>query len=194
MIETELKVKLDTIEDYKEIMNYLGDSFETKKQVNFFFDNKNMELTNQNILFRIRNENDKWIATVKYGKIIKNGVHSCNEFEEEFSECPEFTCGNLFNIFNELTEYKFTLNLDELQCIGSFKNKRNVYRFLDNINLELDRTDYSCEESYEIELEGNLESVQLAEIKLQHIFSELDMEYKYQADGKFKRFLKIINF
>lgn len=100
-METEYKYRIDdpnlvkTIIDDSELDHYVDrDALEEIKMHAVYFDTEDHDLRKMGIAYRIRYENDRVTATIKWDNKVENGCHSREEFnlvinDERFAECPD---------------------------------------------------------------------------------------------------------
>ena len=99
-METEYKYRLDDESLIQEIIDdpmldeYVDrDSLEKIRMHAVYFDTDDMDLRQSGIAYRIRYENDRITATIKWDNHVENGCHSREEFnlvitDERFAEHP----------------------------------------------------------------------------------------------------------
>ena len=99
-METEYKYRLDDVSLIQEIIDdpmldeYVDrDSLEKIRMHAMYFDTDDMDLRQSGIAYRIRYENDRITATIKWDNHVENGCHSREEFnlvitDERFAEHP----------------------------------------------------------------------------------------------------------
>ena len=81
---------------------------------------------------------------------------------------------------------KGEFGVDELVCLGGFKNVRGVYDWK-GLKLELDETTYDFGVSYEIECESK--EPERDKKMIEGFLEENGIDYKYSAFNKFAVFL-----
>ncbi|MBR0374087.1 MAG: CYTH domain-containing protein [Mogibacterium sp.] len=99
-METEFKYRIDDIRLIHEIINDpLLDHFINRSQIEeiemhaVYFDTEEQDLRRAGIAYRIRRENDRITATIKWAGNVENGLHSREEFnlvinDEAFADNP----------------------------------------------------------------------------------------------------------
>lgn len=100
-METEFKYRLDDPSIIQEIIDdpmldeYVDrNSLEEIRMHAVYFDTEDMDLRNSGIAYRIRYENDRITATIKWDNHVEDGLHSREEFnlvitDERFAEHPD---------------------------------------------------------------------------------------------------------
>lgn len=99
-METEFKYRLDDASIIQQIIDdpmldeYVDrDALEEIKMHAVYFDTEEMDLKNSGIAYRIRYENDRITATIKWDNHVENGLHSREEFnlvitDDRFAQHP----------------------------------------------------------------------------------------------------------
>ncbi|MBQ0005235.1 MAG: CYTH domain-containing protein [Clostridiales bacterium] len=100
-METEFKYRVTDASVFDQIIqdpileNHLkNDRAEDIKMHAVYFDTENHDLRKAGIAYRIRYENDRIVATIKWDNMVKDGLHSREEFnlvinDERFAEEPD---------------------------------------------------------------------------------------------------------
>ena len=99
-METEYKYRLNDETVFDQIISnpeIIGETQEKVENINmraYYFDTNDFSLRNKGIAYRIRHENDRITATIKWDKDVKDGLHVREEFnlvvtDERFAENPD---------------------------------------------------------------------------------------------------------
>lgn len=187
-IELELKIKIPDQESYFRILDEFGDKFLLIHQRNIYYDTLTGDLSAHKIMFRIRNANNKWSATVKSNASQVDGVQEAIENEIELPNKPTST-NELLEAFSQL-ENKDLLNGGDLISLGEIVNDRYVYKKLSSELFEIDHTIIAGNDFYEIEVEAN--NIEEVRKYLKDMFDKLALPFEY-SESKYKRFLSFIS-
>lgn len=110
-------------DNYLEEMMHEGSREEIRMNATYF-DTKDMDLCRKKMALRVRFENGKPIATLKWGGSSENGLHIRGELnvhvEEEFMELPNLSIFKGSEIYGELLELagdKELIPLMEVECL-----------------------------------------------------------------------------
>ncbi|PCJ62616.1 MAG: hypothetical protein COA79_03625 [Planctomycetota bacterium] len=183
-IEIELKVKIPDKESYLRILEQFGEDFHLIHQRNIYYDTNEGDLQASKIMFRLRNANEEWVATVKSNASQVNGVQKADENEIILDQQPT-SINELKATFCKLKDGGF-LNGHDLMPLGEIINERHVFNKLDNEIFEIDHTIIAGHHFYEIEIET--ENINKIRNYVQELFAKLTLPFEY-ADSKYKRFL-----
>ena len=187
-MEREMKVCLRELEFFL-ILDYLkekGKFLNEQRQVNYYLDSPAREMLGKGEMFRLRLLDESVLVTLKYDVHIEDGFFECSQVEEEFYrnglDTPE-------EIMSELNLEDFFLHLPkQLEVVGSLTNHRRVFEWGKYI-LELDETTLPDQE-IEYELECETEEPMNFKKEIQHLFQEMNLEFRTQEHTKYARFLK----
>ena len=178
MIEKEYKVLL-SYEQYYEIKKKYkwNQSFE---QTNYYYNDKDNFIDNNNITVRIREKDDKLYLQVKVPKSINKALAIKEEKELEidkvYDEIPD-------DIINQLIP-----DVHEVLLTGEMKTYRYTNTEIPGIEICLDKNVYLEITDYELEIEYTDEE----KVKqfLNQLKNDLDLSFNNTSIGKRNRFLK----
>ena len=152
MLESEKKVLL-TKNEYESLLKILGKDIRPVTQINYYYDTDDFEMNRQGITFRIREKQDKYIATIK--------IHQKDNNEDSTEESGEVS-DQFDNSFFKKTDVKLQGSLTTIRTI-LFRNEK--------IEAVLDMNSYLNFVDYELEIEYLPEAKNQAE-KLLHVLAE----------------------
>ncbi|XVE89035.1 hypothetical protein DITRI_Ditri19aG0117700 [Diplodiscus trichospermus] len=195
-MEVEVKLRLPSSDSHQKLSNLLS-PFHTKTlvQENIFFDTPTSTLASNNAALRLRlyNLDSYSILSLKSKPKLSQGISQVEEHEEpidpslarSFSTDPSGLL-ELTSSSQIMERVKGEFAVDELVCLGGFKNVRGVYDWK-GLKLELDETIYDFGVSYEIECESK--EPERDKKLIQGFLEENGIDYKYSAINKFAVFL-----
>jgi len=194
-MEVEIKINLLSQESHAKVASALGTDHLVKyEQENFFFDGCEGELSSQRATLRVRiyNTDEKAELTLKGKAVMKEGVGTAPELEEQldvqFARTVVSEPQQLLTLDSVvMKDVKAAFALESLKCLGGFWNTRNVYTWNDH-KLELDETHFDFGTMYELECETN--DPETLKPQLEEYLRGQGVDYKYSTTTKFARFLK----
>ncbi|XVF74781.1 hypothetical protein PTKIN_Ptkin13bG0139300 [Pterospermum kingtungense] len=195
-MEVEVKLRLPNSNSHQKLSNLLS-PFHTKTllQENIFFDTPNSTLASNYSALRIRfyNLDSYSILSLKSKPNLSQGISQVEEHEEpidpslarSFLPNPKGLL-ELTSSSQIMTRVKGEFGVDDLVCLGGFKNVRGVYDWK-GLKLELDETIYDFGVSYEIECEST--EPERDKKLIEGLLEENGIDYNYSSINKFAVFL-----
>lgn len=131
-METEFKYRLDDASIIQQIIDdpllddYVDrDNLEEIGMHAVYFDTEEMDLKKSGIAYRIRYENDRITATIKWDNHVENGLHSREEFnlvitDERFAEHPNidvFESSDAYDVLLQAADHKPLLKKVEMDFV-----------------------------------------------------------------------------
>ncbi|XVF24737.1 hypothetical protein REPUB_Repub13aG0152800 [Reevesia pubescens] len=197
-MEVEVKLRLPNSNSHQKLSNLLS-PFHTKTliQENIFFDTPKSVLASNNAALRLRfyNLDSYSILSLKSKPKLSQGISQVEELEEAIdpslarsfltnpSGLLDLTSSSTSQIMKRV---KIEFGIDELVCLGGFKNVRGVYDWK-GLKLELDETIYDFGVSYEIECESK--EPERDKKLIEGFLDENGIDYEYSDVNKFAVFL-----
>ena len=199
--EIEIKLDLESEDNYKKLIQHLGECKDEHVQKNIFLDTSDNDINNTGWTLRVRRQNNTVTVTVKgMAEITPDGLTIRPEIEELtnaelldtvsrgallIANLPEI----ILNAIGEITKAK------PLGVIVSFGNLRKRYNLDDNrphLILEVDRTEFPDGAiGYELEVElADRSLAKPAMERLSRLLESLNIPLKPQMESKFTRALK----
>ncbi len=129
-METEFKYRITDAKVFDEIIkdpileNHINnDRVEDIKMHAVYFDTEEGDLRKAGIAYRIRYENDRIVATIKWDSMVKDGLHSREEFnlvinDERFAESPDieiFKSSDAYDVLYAAVGNKKLIKLIEME-------------------------------------------------------------------------------
>ncbi|XWS16500.1 hypothetical protein CRYUN_Cryun34aG0093700 [Craigia yunnanensis] len=195
-MEVEVKLRLPNSNSHQKLCNLLSPfHVKTLIQENIFFDTPNSALASNNSALRLRfyNLDSYSILSLKSKPKLSQGISQVEEHEEpidpslarSFVSSPRSLL-DLTSSSQIMKRVKVEFGVNELVCLGGFKNVRGVYDWK-GLNLELDETIYDFGVSYEIECESK--EPERDKKLIEGFLEENGIDYEYSAINKFAVFL-----
>lgn len=179
MTENEYKIML-TAEQYDKI-HALYDWDKEITQTNFYYDTKELKLSELHITCRVRQIGSDFFLQAKLpAGELHNGAMSRTELEKRLCELPREISGE------ELSRLCGIEKLPDVKLLGELKTYRSVKRF-NGAEIDLDKSEYFGRTDYELEVEYTSESE--AEKILTEITAEINIDRNSEIIGKIRRFL-----
>ena len=190
-MEQEFKYQLRA-EDYAVIIQVFLDQLGEPKvlrQANHFFDTDDGQLQVRGMAVRLRQQNERFLLTCKWGRKTDGALSSVQEFEQ--SVTPEqanlMLHGSVPVALPLAPEVQQVLRAEEGSLVlrAGFTNKRMCW-FTDGIEIALDHADIGGQEEYELELELQGGDLAAAE-KLANVAVQAGAVLKPQPKSKLER-------
>ncbi|HAN21173.1 MAG TPA: hypothetical protein DCP51_05795 [Clostridiales bacterium] len=164
-----------TKEKYIELHDNLK-NFNSKQvlQINYYYDNDELYLYNNNQTLRVRQIEDKLKLEYKYNKSDFNNLRICDEFTTYLISLP--------NVLKNPIKIE---DMNTYKNIGVLITERTNYKLNDFI-VSLDKNLYLGIIDYEIEIESNN---LFDEHNIHDIINELGLSFKQQSVSKYIRFI-----
>ncbi|MDP4119597.1 MAG: CYTH domain-containing protein [Bacillota bacterium] len=142
-------------------------------QINYYYDNENLDLLKENITVRIRQKEDKLKLEIKEHKITNS----------EFSESAEKETE-----IQKLTQTLSILQYENLKLKGNLVTNRQTLFVNDGIHLDFDTNYYLGTCDYEIELEFEEKHSE----KVKEIISLFNFNFQNKPKNKAERFFEAL--
>ncbi|KAB2026548.1 hypothetical protein ERO13_D06G191000v2 [Gossypium hirsutum] len=195
-MEVEVKLRLPNSQSHQKLSNLLSPFHTTTLiQENIFFDTPTTTLAVSNSALRLRfyNLDSYAVLSFKSKPELTQGISRVEEHEEpidpslarSFLTDPNGLLG-LSNKSQIMEKLKGEFGVDELICLGGFKNVRGVYDWK-GLKLEVDETVYDFGVCYEIECESK-EPERDKEL-IEGLLMENGIDFVYSDINKFGVFL-----
>ncbi|GMJ14273.1 CELL DIVISION CYCLE PROTEIN 26, Triphosphate Tunnel Metalloenzyme 3 [Hibiscus trionum] len=195
-MEVEVKLRLPSPESHQQLSNLLSPFLAgTLIQENIFFDTPTTALAAAKSALRLRfyNLDSHSVLSLKSKPKLSQGISRVEEQEEHidpslarsFLTDPNGLLG-LENDSQIMQRVKGEFGVNELICLGGFKNVRGVYDWK-GLKLELDETVYDFGVSYEIECESR--EPERDRKLIEDFLKENGIDFKYSDVNKFAVFL-----
>jgi uncharacterized protein YjbK len=194
-IEVEIKIRLNSEDDYKTFKNFIGLPYNIDNQINYYLDSPNSDIVNSKSVLRLRIINNNRAVITFKGKLnLINGIAKNEEIEEDinldlaklFINNPNQYIEKLYNESELLKKIYVRFNILTLNILGSITTNRSIYNW-NNHKLELDDSDYGFAKNYEIEIETSIPD----QIKsdLETLLINIGVAYSYNKTNKFGHFI-----
>lgn len=179
MIENEFKIMLDKVRYEKLLAMYEWN--EVIEQINHYYDNEDLLLSELHITCRVREIAGKYFLQVKFPGAVE---YSRVELEEPLDSLPDEIDAD-----KALRPHPHGHNmLPKVKRLGALKTTRNVHRF-EGGEIDLDKSEYFGKTDYELEIEFTDEKS--ARKVLGDIRTKLDIEPNSEVcAGKIRRFME----
>lgn len=199
--EIELKLHLQTEEDYQKLLTFSQEDRVEILQTNIFYDTPAREVSSIGYALRLRLQSDHGVITLKSTTKQVSDASVRMEIEEKIpyeKAMHIMQRGNIKNLdsapIRKLKDQK--INLELLSPLLQFKNyrvKKNVELNNKTYLFELDKTTYSDDTTiYELEIELKSQNeINSAVADIQKLFQILDIEFIVMKKSKFERALEI---
>ncbi|MBA0627377.1 hypothetical protein Godav_004897 [Gossypium davidsonii] len=195
-MEVEVKLRLPNSQSHQKLSNLLSPFHTTTLiQENIFFDTPTTTLAVSNAALRLRfyNLDSYAVLSFKSKPELTQGISRVEEHEEpidpslarSFLTDPNGLLG-LSNRSQIMEKLKGEFGVDELICLGGFKNVRGVYDWK-GLKLEVDETVYDFGVCYEIECESK-EPERDKEL-IEGLLMENGIDFVYSDINKFGVFM-----
>lgn len=195
--ERELKVRLACESDWAKVALALGGAGLTKRQVNYYFDTADRELSRRRCMLRIREVGGACVLTYKRGLALDGGFFQAVEIEAAVNqsllagleEGAALAASSVLEASEPFQQMRRDGVVGALLYQGAMVNERQVFGLDGGEKLELDRTDFGAGRvDYEIEMEtpnreGALNFVQ-------RLCARADVAFSLQGETKYERFLR----
>jgi len=196
--EIEIKLDLQNLTNYKNLLQYFDNRGETSRLQNYFFDDKSFSLGSKGLVLRIRIKGDKAVMTLK-GRKKKSPVELAirREIEEEIPiESAILAIKEGFSrdkiparIRDEIEK---GINLKVAEKFLFFETSRTEIPWSSgelNLILEIDRTYYpDGTEDYELEIElADKKEVTRIMGQIKGLLSKIHIPLVFQHESKFAR-------
>jgi triphosphatase len=165
------------------LRKYCQSEPKTQRLISTYFDTPELSLINQGIGLRLRNENGRWLQTVKCTGQVKNGLHQREEWEHAlFSEQFDLIKLKQTPLVEMIEDPKIWPNL-KLVFTTDFERQILDLILTDNTEIELAydrgevRTGNSSEPIHEIELELKKGSVESLKLLAEQCVKQLAVQY-----------------
>lgn len=191
MTETEIKIRLDSLEDYHRLQKILGQPRSIEYQTNYYLDDSTGHFTSTKSTFRLRVVNgEKAFITYKSKTKLEHGIFQSNEIEEGIN-LGLVEPANHEKLYTSSAIYKKVLDLHKfvpanMKVLGLIKTTRSVY-YLHGEKLELDDTDYGFDKNYEIEVETT--NIKFKK-ELEEYLRDHNIKFADSKANKFTNFVK----
>ena len=197
--EIEIKLDLQTRENYAKLLSYLGRPKPKQEfhQKNIFFDTSKMTLANAGYYLRLRLEGRRGVLTLKEIYPKKSTVAMVRQEEEvviPLKDAIEYSLGKKSLTDSKLKPMvlvKKKIDKLDLEIFTTFNTIRKHYSF-DQYILQVDKVKYPGKIfAFGIEVElPNTRQSGAAAAALKRLLQSLDIEYVLQTESKFSRLLK----
>lgn len=179
MIENEFKIMLDKVRYEKLLAMYEWN--EVIEQINHYYDNEDLLLSELHITCRVREIAGKYFLQMKFPGAVE---YSRVELEEPLDSLPDEIDAD-----KALRPHPHGHNmLPKVKRLGALKTTRNVHRF-EGGEIDLDKSEYFGKTDYELEIEFTDEKS--ARKVLGDIRIKLDIEPNSEVcAGKIRRFME----
>ncbi len=191
--EIELKLRLESREQYEELCRKLGTPDDAWEQINHYFRSEDGKIPGDKGVIRIRLEKDRAVFTVKLGAL-RDGLATAMEYEEAWPGQVEQMPPSSNEIWEtghsglEALEQQFGGPFP-LEWIGKMVNRRKLYRTVEGVCLEVDASRYpDGHEDYEVEVETDRPDRDRG--MLEGLLSSLGIRFTPQPATKYQRFLE----
>ncbi|KAK8492898.1 hypothetical protein V6N13_093958 [Hibiscus sabdariffa] len=195
-MEVEVKLRLPNPESHQKLSDLLSPFLaETLVQENVFFDTPTTALAAAKSALRLRfyNLDSHSVLSLKSKPKLSQGISRVEEQEEPIdpSLARSFLTdpNGLLELENDsqiMQRVRGEFGVNELICLGGFKNVRGVYVWK-GLKLELDETIYDFGISYEIECESK--EPERDKKLIQDFLRENGIDFNYSDVNKFAVFL-----
>ncbi|XP_039060950.1 triphosphate tunnel metalloenzyme 3-like isoform X2 [Hibiscus syriacus] len=195
-MEVEVKLRLPDPESHQRLSDLLSPFLaETLIQENVFFDTPTSALAAANSALRLRfyNLDSRSVLSLKSKPKLSRGISQVEELEEPIdpSLARSFVTepSGLLELRNDsliMQRVRGDFGVNELICLGGFKNVRGVYEWK-GLKLELDESVYDFGVSYEIECESK--EPERDKKLIEELLKENGIDFKYSDINKFAVFL-----
>ncbi|GKV07578.1 hypothetical protein SLEP1_g19331 [Rubroshorea leprosula] len=195
VMEVEVKLRLPNSDSHQKLSNLLSPfHLKTFVQENFFFDTPHSTLAFAYSALRLRfyNLDSHSVLSLKSKPKLSQGISRVQELEEPISpEVARSFVANPRELLGLTTpsvimkRVREEFGVDELVCLGGFRNVRGVYDWK-GLKLELDETIYEFGVSYEIECETT--EPERDRRLIEGLLEENGIVYKYSDVNKFAVF------
>lgn len=174
-VEIEYKVMIDK-KGYEKLLNYFNGQLYSFKQTNYYFDSVDEKINKNKLSLRIREKNNKYIATLK--EPYENGrlEHEYIVKDNEIKSFPK-------QIINLLDKYKIKIN--ELYNFATLTTIRNEIKIEKDSLLCIDYSTYNETEDYEVECESS--SLEKGKEIIESLLNSLSIPYTKSALSKTAR-------
>ncbi len=194
MIETEIKLRIRSAEDLARIARALPEPLSVRRQVNHYYDTPDREIQARLAgMFRVRRENDVWLACAKLGaRLAADGTLQSTEIEVPWLPPPDWQPTDTQTLWasdlKPIRKLRDELGVADVVYLGAMKNERTVHAF-GEVWIELDRlTLPDGTPDYELELETDHPEVVRPE--LEALLRRVNVPVEPQTRTKFERFLR----
>lgn len=201
-MEVEVKLRLPGRDAHDAVAAALADAaIATHEQENFFLDGPNKELTSKRAVLRVRfyDVDKRALVTLKGQQKLSGGVGRGTEVEFDLADAAaarryvkvggpassDFMRESGDNVVTRRLREDY--DVDQLVCIGGFRNVRKEFSFFDGHTLELDETKFEHGTVYEIEVESS--DPEPLKRKLEGFLKEKGIEYEYSSTTKFANYI-----
>lgn len=200
-MEVEVKLRLPSREAHDAVAAALADSkIATHEQENFFLDGPGQELTSKRAVLRVRfyDVDKRALVTLKGQQKLADGVGRGTEVEFDFADAAAArkfvdvgarpSSASMKEAGDNVVTKRLRedYNVDELVCIGGFRNVRKEFTFSGH-TLELDETKFEHGTVFEIEVEST--DPEPLKAKLEEFLKSKGIEYEYSSTTKFANYI-----
>ncbi|MGE9753189.1 CYTH domain-containing protein [Bacillus inaquosorum] len=197
MEEKELKISLSE-KEYNLLVKTKSNDTKEVRQVNHYFDTKNLTFKKNNITLRMRSETNSIKLTLKIKSKVQNQIVHSEEYNYDLTkkqyrqilECPIL----IFNILgSQASQCIFSLGIKagDIMYLDKIKNLRISYEIKGNIVFQIDKTYFPNNKvEYELEVE-DLSSVEGVLMLLKKDFGIIAKNHN--PASKYSRFIKYLN-
>nr|XP_043607981.1 triphosphate tunnel metalloenzyme 3-like [Erigeron canadensis] len=197
-MEVEVKLRLPNAAAHQKLSSILSPHHtKTHLQENLFFDTPSLTLaTAHHAALRLRfyDLDTHSVLSLKSKPSISSGISRIEELEEPLDPGLGRTCVAEPSRFKKMLEMsrilkivenEYKVDLNEVVCIGGFRNVRSVYKW-NGLVLELDETLFDFGVNYEIECESN--DPEKAKVMIEELLNANGIEFSYSDMSKFAIF------
>jgi|GEM_PF-3809067 len=183
-MEIELKYELASNKDYLHLLKYLKEKGEykgEKLQKNYYFDTPSLFFSSNGILFRLREEKDKNIFTIKLAKRRMPGLNVSEEKEvllsSELASILKIDPTSISKVLDNKNLIEFFEKFKkDIKLIGTLNNKRIVF-LLNDFNIEVDKISIGKSKIY-YEVEIETPEIEKARLLIETIFNETKISWR----------------
>jgi uncharacterized protein YjbK len=192
--ESELKLSIPGVSDFDRLQDRLGEPEEIKRQVNHYYDTAHGDLLQRSQCLRLREENGRFILTLKRGRGWKNGYLDADEFElilpRRIHDPESFDPRRWDSSLARLLEA--AIGSAPLVWVGAVRNTRWVYPLPNGMRLELDATVFPGER-IEYELEAEWHDEEEVREAVTRLLDSSGVGWVPQTKTKHQRFLEYLD-